>query len=104
MVDKGEVRRVSAGPDQPHAGQILHYGCDKTNDSLSSYTDIGSMFLHEYFNFTKQPTEVAKNHPVYRRKVTKWRLPNAPRTAAAVDHHTEALIATTSQGGRHTHR
>lgn len=43
-------------------------------------------------------------HSVYLRKVQKRRLPEAPRTAAAVDHHIEALIATTSQDGRHTHR
>lgn len=47
-------------------------------------------------------TEVPTNHLVLTTESAKRRLPKAPRTAAAVDHHFKALIATTSQDGRHT--
>lgn len=97
-----------AGKRRPRSAtcmQILHYACDKTSDSLSSYTETGSMY-YTNISTSKPHTEVSKNHSVYRRKVPLQMAlaEESPKTAAAVDHHRpEALIATTSQDGRHTH-
>lgn len=96
-----------AGKRRPRSAtcmQILHYACDKTSDSLSSYTETGSMY-YTNISTSKPHTEVSKNHTVYRRKVPSQMAlaEGSPKTAAAVDHRPEALIATTSQDGRHTH-